>query len=79
MIIMTREYLYLTQIFPLKLPSLFQATIEVKGVHQMQWLTQSKAPVLDLMENSLALQKLNYGDRILEEAANDPPQVSFPS
>ncbi|GAQ81927.1 alpha-1,4-galacturonosyltransferase [Klebsormidium nitens] len=51
------------------------ATIEVRGVHEMQWLTAAKAPVLDLMENSLALQKLNYGDRILEEAANDPPQV----
>jgi hypothetical protein len=78
-VVVTGEWFWLIRNVLLTLRSFFQATIEVKGVHQMQWLTQSKAPVLDLMENSLALQKLNYGDRILEEAANDPPQVRFPS
>lgn len=57
------------------LNSLSPAIVEVKGVHQFDWLTQENVPVLESIETQRAARDRYHGSRRPITSANDSPRV----
>ncbi|KAH9299188.1 hypothetical protein KI387_030870, partial [Taxus chinensis] len=51
------------------------AIIEVKSVHQFEWLTKENVPVLEAMENHLNIQRYYHGNHIIETDPNVSPRI----
>eukprot|EP01018_Ginkgo_biloba_P035282 Gb_33416 [translate_table: standard] len=51
------------------------AIIEVKSVHQFDWLTKENVPVLEAMETHLEIQRYYHGDHAIGININDPPNI----
>ncbi|GFY82946.1 galacturonosyltransferase 14 [Actinidia rufa] len=47
------------------------ATVEVKGVHQFDWLTRENVPVLDAVENHYGIRKYYHGNHIAGANLNE--------
>ncbi|KAM0937840.1 putative polygalacturonate 4-alpha-galacturonosyltransferase [Dioscorea sansibarensis] len=59
--------------FALNPPS--PAIVEVKGVHQFDWLTRENVPVLEAVENHHSVRKHYHGNHDMGTALNDNPRV----
>jgi galacturonosyltransferase 12/13/14/15 len=57
------------------LNSLYPAIIEVKGVHQFDWLTKENVPVLEAIETQRTVRDRYHGDHIVRTSASDSPRV----
>eukprot|EP01018_Ginkgo_biloba_P010170 Gb_31044 [translate_table: standard] len=51
------------------------AIIEVKGVHQFDWLTKDNVPVLEAMETHLEIRRYYHGDHAIGTNLNDSPNI----
>ncbi|XP_057871484.1 probable galacturonosyltransferase 13 isoform X1 [Cryptomeria japonica] len=51
------------------------ATVEVKGVHQFDWLTKDNVPVLEAMETHFEIRRYYHGDHAIGANLNDSPNV----
>ncbi|KAH7665252.1 Polygalacturonate 4-alpha-galacturonosyltransferase protein [Dioscorea alata] len=59
--------------FALNPPS--PAIVEVKGVHQFDWLTRENVPVLEAVENHHSVRKHYHGNHDMGAALSDNPRV----
>eukprot|EP00253_Pinus_taeda_P001976 PITA_01976 len=57
------------------LHSFRSATIEVKGLHQFDWLTKDNVPVLEAMETHLEIRRYYHGDHAIGANLNDSPNI----
>ncbi|XP_020258066.1 probable galacturonosyltransferase 13 [Asparagus officinalis] len=53
----------------------YPAIIEVKGVHQFDWLTRENVPVLEAIENHLAVRNHYHGNHVVGTNVTDNPRV----
>ncbi|KAH7660709.1 Polygalacturonate 4-alpha-galacturonosyltransferase protein [Dioscorea alata] len=51
------------------------AIVEVKGVHQFDWLTRENVPVLEAIENNLGVRNHYHGNHLMGTNLSDPPRV----
>lgn len=57
------------------LNSVSPAIVEVKGVHQFDWLTRENVPVLEAIENHRGVRNHYHGDHGTVSSASDNPRV----
>lgn len=57
------------------LNSISPAIVEVKGVHQFDWLTRENVPVLEAIENHRGVRNHYHGDHGAVSSASDSPRV----
>ncbi|TKV97491.1 hypothetical protein SEVIR_9G498200v4 [Setaria viridis] len=57
------------------LNSISPAIVEVKGVHQFDWLTRENVPVLEAIENHRGVRNHYHGDHGTVSSASDNPRV----
>nr|ACN36488.1 unknown [Zea mays] len=57
------------------LNSIAPAIVEVKGVHQFDWLTRENVPVLEAIENHRGVRNHYHGDHGTVSSASDNPRV----
>ncbi|XP_072992113.1 probable galacturonosyltransferase 14 isoform X1 [Typha latifolia] len=57
------------------LNSVSPAIVEVKGVHQFDWLTRENVPVLEAVENHHGVRNHYHGDHITGSNVTDNPKV----
>uniref|UniRef100_A0A2P2LTJ8 Hexosyltransferase n=1 Tax=Rhizophora mucronata TaxID=61149 RepID=A0A2P2LTJ8_RHIMU len=55
------------------------AIVEVKGVHQFDWLTRENVPVLEAVENHNAIRSYYHGNHIVGANLNDTTPRTFAS
>jgi len=53
----------------------YPAIVEVKGVHQFEWLTRENVPVLEAIENHHAVRNHYHGNHIVGTDVTDNPRV----
>ncbi|ERM99897.1 probable galacturonosyltransferase 13 [Amborella trichopoda] len=51
------------------------AIVEVKGVHQFDWLTRENVPVLEAVESHVNIRRYYHGDHIKGTDLNDAPRL----
>lgn len=51
------------------------SVIEVKGVHQFDWLTKDNVPVLEAMETHMEIRRYYHGDHVVGTNLNDSPRI----
>ncbi|WOL10456.1 putative galacturonosyltransferase 13 isoform X1 [Canna indica] len=51
------------------------AIIEVKGIHQFEWLTRENIPVLEAIENHLGVKNHYLGNHIISANVSDNPRA----
>ncbi|XP_010939106.1 probable galacturonosyltransferase 13 isoform X1 [Elaeis guineensis] len=51
------------------------ATVEVKGVHQFDWLTRENVPVFGTIENHYGVRNHYHGNHIMGSNVNENPRV----
>ncbi|WOL07782.1 putative galacturonosyltransferase 13 [Canna indica] len=51
------------------------AIVEVKSVHQFDWLTRENVPVLEAIENQLGVRSHYHGDHVMGTSSKDNPRV----
>lgn len=51
------------------------SVIEVKGVHQFDWLTKDNVPVLEAMETHIEIRRYYHGDHVVGTNLNDSPRI----
>lgn len=54
---------------------LYPAIIEVKGVHQFEWLTKENGPVLEAIETQHIARSRYHGNHLARTTAGDSPRV----
>jgi galacturonosyltransferase 12/13/14/15 len=54
---------------------LHPAIVEVKGVHQFDWLTRENVPVLEAIETEREVRNRYHGDHVVRTSASDSPRV----
>ncbi|KAF8667497.1 hypothetical protein HU200_052691 [Digitaria exilis] len=57
------------------LNSLYPAIVEVKGVHQFDWLTKENVPVLEAIETQRTVRDRYRGNHLARTSASDSPRV----
>jgi hypothetical protein len=57
------------------LHSLSPAIVEVKGVHQFDWLTKDRVPVLEVLESSADIVRYYHGDHSTGTDLTDSPTI----
>ncbi|KAL6623528.1 hypothetical protein ACP70R_033407 [Stipagrostis hirtigluma subsp. patula] len=57
------------------LNSLYPAIVEVKGVHQFDWLTKENVPVLEAIETQRTVRDRYHGNHLARASASDSPRV----
>ncbi|CAM0949384.1 unnamed protein product [Alopecurus aequalis] len=53
----------------------YPAIIEVKGVHQFEWLTKENGPVLEAIETQHIARSRHHGNHLARTTADDSPRV----
>jgi alpha-1,4-galacturonosyltransferase len=57
------------------LNSLYPAIVEVKGVHQFDWLTKENVPVLEAIETQRTVRDRYRGNHLARTSASDSPRI----
>ncbi|XP_057823249.2 probable galacturonosyltransferase 13 [Cryptomeria japonica] len=51
------------------------AIVEVKGVHQFDWLTKDNVPVLEALESHMEIRRYYHGDHVIGTNLNESPRI----
>lgn len=54
---------------------IYPAIVEVKGVHQFDWLTRENVPVMEAIENHHAVRNHYHGNHLVSTNVSDNPRV----